>query len=69
MIIDVTGVQLIPGNGGKDCPGNGMHEGIECCCEECDYFLCCMDEENPPECFTCKDPLCPNSSFCGEETI
>ena len=46
MIIDVTGTVLIPGNGGEDCPGNGNHhntEGIvECCCEECDYRLCCL---------------------------
>ena len=23
--IDITGIELIPGNGGKDCPGNGEH--------------------------------------------
>ena len=25
MIIDVTGIELIPGNNGADCPGNGEH--------------------------------------------
>ena len=29
MIIDITGIELIPGNGGKDCPGNGEN-GNEC---------------------------------------
>lgn len=24
MIVNVTGIELIPGNGGRDCPGNGM---------------------------------------------
>ncbi len=39
MIIDITGTILIPGNEGKDCPGNGFHEA-ECCCNECDYMMC-----------------------------
>ena len=25
--IDITGIELIPGNCGKDCPGNGEHTG------------------------------------------
>ena len=25
MIIDVTGIILVPGNDGIDCPGNGEH--------------------------------------------
>ncbi len=33
MIIDITGIELIPGNHGKDCPGNGEN-GNECCCDE-----------------------------------
>lgn len=49
MIIDVTGIELIPSNGGVDCPGNGEHKDekgnyIECCCDECDYFLFCYEE-------------------------
>ena len=44
MIIDVTGIELIPGNNGLDCPGNGEHKDkngnyIECCCDECDYMI------------------------------
>lgn len=39
MIVDTTGTILIPGNLGKDCPGNGQHcddSGIpiECCYDE-----------------------------------
>lgn len=44
-VIDPTGVELSPGEPEK-CLGNGEHvddEGhdIECCCDECDYFLLC----------------------------
>ena len=47
MIIDSTGTVLKPGNRGKDCYGNGEHRDkdgyiIECCCDECDYFLECF---------------------------
>lgn len=43
MIIDITGIELTPGNNGEDCKGNGKHLDeneslIECCCEECDYL-------------------------------
>lgn len=37
MIIDVTGIELIPGNNGEDCPGNGEHKdengnyNLKCC--------------------------------------
>lgn len=49
MYIDITGIELIPGNGGKDCPGNGEHTDengnlIECCCDECDFAI--LYEEN-----------------------
>ena len=44
MIIDITGVILIPGNLGKDCPGNGVHKETECCCDECDYYLYCFPQ-------------------------
>ena len=43
MYIDITGIILIPGNHGSDCPGNGTVPGVECCCDECDFFLCCWD--------------------------
>lgn len=65
MIIDVTGVELIPGNRGKDCPGDGSYideqgEPIECCCDECDYMKCCTKEHTPELCFTCNDLYCPH---------
>lgn len=65
MIIDITGTQLIPGNFGKDCPGNGEHfdaEGnlIECCCDECDYMICCFENANGDKCRYCRDTYCPN---------
>lgn len=39
-----TGIMLQPSCHGKDCPGNGEHPGVECCCDECDYFLDCFPE-------------------------
>ena len=59
MIIDVTGTILVPGNEGKDCPGNGTNPEIECCCDECDYMMCCFDEKYPDNCTVCKDRFCP----------
>lgn len=66
MIIDVTGVMLIPGNEGKDCPGNGQHiddygNPIECCCDECDYMICCLETHNQEECKICTDNKCPHA--------
>lgn len=62
MIMDVTGLMLCPGNGGKDCLGNGSHldsqgKAIECCCDECDYLLCCAGFI---QCDGCLDKNCPN---------
>ena len=64
MILDVTGVELIPGNEGRDCPGNGEHidrngELIECCCDECDYMLCCTDVMWDVYCAECSVQSCP----------
>ena len=39
-IIDVTGVELTPGDPAA-CLGNG-EQGFECCCDECDYHLLCF---------------------------
>lgn len=68
MIIDVTGIELIPGNFGKNCPGNGRHRNIkgkllECCCDECGYMLCCLNKEWKKECATCTDTNCPRNSI------
>ena len=59
MIIDITGTTLIPGNCGDNCPGNGTFAGIECCCNECDYMMCCLEEHDPSACLTCSDNDCP----------
>ena len=64
MIIDVTGIVLIPGNNGIDCPGNGEHydnngELIDICCDECDYYMCCMDDFDKAKCKTCLNDECP----------
>lgn len=66
MIIDITGTILIPGNLGKDCPGNGETKDkngnlIECCCDECDYMLCCLETHDKKSCETCDDTECPHS--------
>lgn len=66
MIIDVTGIELTPGNGGLECLGNGEHfdefgERIECCCDECDYMMCCFYMENLNECKNCNDRFCPHA--------
>ena len=66
MIIDETGIVLTPGNTGKDCLGNGEHfddKGnlIECCCDECDYFLCCVNKIEENRCMYCEDINCPNN--------
>jgi len=41
-VIDITGVELTPGNPAI-CLGNG-EQGFECCCDECDYYLLCFPE-------------------------
>lgn len=41
-VIDVTGVELTPGEPAV-CLGNG-EQGFECCCDECDYYLLCFPE-------------------------
>lgn len=61
MIVDVTGIELIPGNGGKDCPGNGSHPGMECCCDECDYALCCWEQRDLEDCKLCMNQKCPRA--------
>lgn len=44
MIDPSTGTELRPSYKGKDCPGNGEHPGIECCCDECDHYLSCFPD-------------------------
>ena len=66
MIIDITGIKLIPGNFGRNCPGNGKHRDIrgkllECCCDECDYMLCCINKDWKSRCEHCDILKCPRN--------
>ena len=36
--------ELTPGKGGADCLYNGLHEGYECACDECDFYLECYPD-------------------------
>ena len=38
-------VTLKPSLDGKECLGNGTHDGIEIQCDECDYYLECFPQE------------------------
>ena len=58
MIVDITGILLFPGNSGLDCPGNGTQG--ECCCDECDYMLCCFGDDHP-SCENCNHQECPRA--------
>ncbi len=61
MIIDKpTGIELIPGNGGRDCPGNGEN-GNEICCDECDYLCCCINHFRKKPCNECIHVECPHN--------
>ena len=66
MIIDITGIELTPSRNGKRCLGNGEHHDkygypLECCCNECDYYICCFDKHSRKECTTCEDLFCPHA--------
>lgn len=68
MLIDITGIEITPGNLGIDCLGNGLHKNndgeiIECCCDECDYLLCCTESNILSQCHTCTEQNCPRKDF------
>lgn len=42
-----TGTMLQPSYHGQDCPGNGAHPDVECCCDECDYLMACWADYRP----------------------
>ncbi len=67
MIVDITGIILAPGNLGNDCLGNGKYfhvngTPIDCCCDECDYLMCCSRINNSAYCLNCKDEFCPRKN-------
>ena len=67
MILDITGIELTPGNNGNDCLGNGeqfYNDGtpIECCCDECSYMYCCFVMKDLKDCDECDDLLCPRKN-------
>lgn len=72
MIIDITGIIITPGNFGEDCLGNGKHINgvgkiIECCCDECDYLLCCIDEDLSQACAKCEHAICPRINLFNKQ--
>ena len=69
MIIDITGTELIPGNCGYDCPGNGLMPGVECCCDECDYMMCCLETHDSKECLICNDKDCPRAGTANSSNV
>ena len=64
MIIDITGIELVPGKCGDECPGSWEFAGLDCCCDECDYMRCCQEDHDPGECRTCVDKDCPRPPNC-----
>ncbi len=68
MIIDVTGIILTPGNHGKDCLGNGKHydengNPLDLCCDECDYLMCCFNDDWEEKCKHCQRSECERNSM------
>ena len=62
--MDGSKIELMPGNFGRDCMGNGEHfneegERIECLCDECDYMICCLVMKGYDNCDDCKALICP----------
>ena len=48
MLVDIAQerkISLVPGNEGRDCPGNWE------LCDECDYLMCCFESDRCDRCF------------------
>ena len=39
-------VPVTPSKHGELCQANGKHEGIECQCDECDFYIDCFGEDD-----------------------
>lgn len=66
MITDNDNLALMPGNNGNDCPRNGNHvqangQLIECCCDECDFMMCCLEAHTEEICEVCNNYRCPRT--------
>jgi len=66
-LLDALGQEwaLVPGNNGQDCPGNGFHKDahgnpIDVQCDECDYLICCLDNDMCIKCFE-ENGKCPEN--------
>ena len=44
IVLNVAGIPLNPSYHGTHCPGNGEDPEVECCCDECNYFLICFPD-------------------------
>lgn len=61
MIKDTDDIMLNPTNLGKNCLGNGKHYDkngnlIPICCDECDFYICCIDINT--NCNICTNEKC-----------
>ena len=68
VITDVTGIELTPGHNGDFYKGSGKHidkNGVlsDCCCDECDYAICCFVMKDYDNCDSCFDADCPHSQI------
>ena len=61
-VIDVTGTPLTPGSFEK-CLGNGKYDGIECCCDNCDYFIICVLKSDAEKWQELKQDIIDNPFF------
>ena len=42
--MNVNDIEPTPSPNGVDCLGNGEHEEVECCCDECEHYLTCFPD-------------------------
>lgn len=61
MLIHENGTILIPGNSGRECPGNGTFHTLDGTpiprgCGTCAFYACC---HAPAHCHTCTNLDCP----------
>lgn len=67
MLPATATIFLCPGDFGSSCPGSGDTPGVECCCDECDYLLCCTSADWRQHCPGCPETDCPRHPLCPPE--